>query len=88
MSTWKSDLVWGTLAAAAIGYEVHTLRTNKLDYTLSRTTRRTFRTHHPVGKAVWAIGWGWFATWYMRHILETQDPLDMIVNGLKGNPDS
>ena len=83
MSTWKSDLVWGTIAATVIGYEVYTLRSSKLDYTLSRTTRRTFRTHHPIGKAGFAIGWGWFATWFMRHILEAEDPLDAMINRLK-----
>jgi len=77
-------MVWGTLAAAVVGYEVYTLRT-KLDHTLSRTTRRTFKTHHPVGKAAFAIGWGWFATWFMRHIMEAQDPLDSVINTLKGD---
>lgn len=81
-STWKSDLVWGSLAAAVIGYEVYTLRT-ELDHTLTRTTRRTFKTSHPVGKAVFAIGWGYCATWFMRHIIEAPDPLDTLFNVLK-----
>lgn len=88
MSTWKSDLVWGSLAATMVGYEVYTLRTGKLDYTLTRTTRRAFRTEHPFGKAVFAIGWGWFATWMMRHILETGDPIDAILDALKGTEDA
>lgn len=87
MSTWKSDLVWGSLAATVIGYEVYTLRSDKLDHTLTRTVRRTFRTKHPVGKAAFAIGWGWFATWMMRHILEAEDPLDAALNALKGGND-
>lgn len=80
--TWKSDLVWGTLAAAGIAYEVYTLRSD-LERTLTRTTRRTFRTKHPAGKAAFAIGWGWFAVWFMRHILEGPDPLDAALGALK-----
>jgi len=80
--TWKSDLVWGALAAAGIAYEVYTLRSD-LERTLTRTTRRTFRTKHPVGKAAFAIGWGWFAVWFMRHILEAPDPLDAALGALK-----
>jgi hypothetical protein len=79
MSTWKSDLVWGSLAATVIAYEVYTLKSDKLDHTLTRTTRRTFKTTHPAGKAVFAIGWGWFATWFMRHILESPDPIGSLI---------
>jgi hypothetical protein len=82
---WKSDAVWGALAAAVIGYEVYTLRANRLDWTLTRTTRRAFRVKHPVGKAAFAMGWGWFATWFMRHILESDDPLDAVLELLKGS---
>lgn len=82
--TWKSDLVWGAIAATVVGYEVYTLRTDRLDHTLTRTARRTFRTTHPYGKAVFAVGWGWFATWFMRHILEADDPLDVALEILKG----
>ncbi len=83
--TWKSDLVWGSIAASVIGYEVYTLRSDKLDYTLTRTARRAFRTKHPIGKALFAIGWGWFATWFMRHILEADEPLDAALTALKGH---
>jgi hypothetical protein len=83
--TWQSDLVWGALAAAVIGYEVYTLRSpDRLDRTLTRTTRRYFRTSHPYGKAAFAVGWGWVATWFMRHILEADDPIDMALTALKG----
>lgn len=87
-SHWKSDLIWGAIAASVIGYEVYTLKApDRLDHTLTRTARRHFRTHHPVGKAAFAIGWGWFATWFMRHILEASDPLDAALELLKGTPD-
>jgi hypothetical protein len=86
-ATWRSDLIWGALAATAVGYEVYTLRANKLDATLTRTTRRAFRVKHPVGKAGFAIGWGWFAVWFMRHILEADDPIDSVLNALKGGGD-
>lgn len=83
--TWKSDLVWGAIATTVIGYEVYTLRADKLDYTLTRTTRRAFRVKHPVGKAAFAVGWGWFAVWFMRHILEAEDPMDALLSALKGS---
>lgn len=83
-ATWKSDLVWGSLAAGVIGYEVFTLRADQLDHTLTRTVRRSFRTGHPYGRAAFAIGWGWFATWFLRHILESEDPLDIVLDALKG----
>lgn len=82
MSTRKSDLVWGSIAGAVIGYEIYTIRT-ELDHTLTRTTRRTFRTQHPYGRAAFALGWGWFAFWFMRHILEADDPLDFVLDKLK-----
>ena len=84
MNTWKSDAVWGAVAAVAVGYEVYTLKSDKLEYTLTRTTRRYFKTSHPVGKAAFAVGWGWFSVWFMRHILEAQDPLDAVITKLKG----
>jgi hypothetical protein len=87
-ATWRSDLVWGALAAGVIGYEVYTLRSNRLDWTLTRTTRRAFKVQHPVGKAAFAIGWGWFATWFMRHILEADDPMDALLSALKGSDES
>jgi hypothetical protein len=80
-----SDLLWGALAATVIGYEVYTIRSNKLDWTLTRTTRRAFNVQHPIGKAGFALGWGWFSVWFMRHILEADDPMDAVLNALKGN---
>ena len=89
MSEWlnhptrKSDLVWAGMLGAMVAYETYTLKRN-LDHTLSRTTRRTFKTHHPVGKAVWVVGWGWFSTWMMKHILEIEtDPLDILLDHVK-----
>ena len=78
----KSDAVWGALVGTAVAYEVYTLRT-ELDATLTRTARRAFRTQHPYGKAAFAVGWGWFAMWFMRHILEADDPLDMLLGAVK-----
>lgn len=83
-NTWKSDAVWGSIAATVIAYEVYTLRGQQFDRTLTRTVRRSFRTSHPYGKALFAVGWGWFATWFMRHILEAEDPIDMALTALKG----
>lgn len=77
--TWPSDLVWGVIIGAAAAYEIHAMKTDKLDRTLTRTTRRHFRTHHPVGKALFSIGWGYLAVWFMRHILDVSDPMDMLI---------
>lgn len=79
---WRSDLVWGAIATTIIGYEAYTIRSNKLDSTLTRTTRRAFRVKHPVGKAAFALGWGWFSVWFMRHILEAEDPMDALLHAL------
>lgn len=83
--TWQSDLVWGVLAASVIGYEVYTLRANRLDWTLTRTTRRAFRVKHPVGKAAFLMGWGAFSLWFARHIVESSDPLDALLRMVGGN---
>ncbi len=75
----KSDLVWGAIVGAAVAYEIHAMKSDRLDRTLTRTTRRYFRTQHPVGKAAFAIGWGYMSTWFMKHILEAADPMDLLL---------
>lgn len=88
MTTWKSDLIWSALAATVLGYEIYTLRSeDRLDYTLTRTARRTFRTKHPLGKAVFVLGWSSFAVWLTTHIIEADHPLDAALNALKGTSD-
>lgn len=75
----KSDLVWGAIVGAAVAYEIHAMKSDRLDHTLTRTTRRYFRTQHPIGKAVFTIGWGYVSVWFVRHILEMADPMDVLV---------
>jgi hypothetical protein len=87
-ATWKSDVVWTAIAATVVGYEIWTLRSDKLDYTLTRTARRAFRTTHPVGKAMFLMGWGSFSVWFARHIVESSDPMDAVLRMLKGNHES
>lgn len=84
-STRVSDATWALLTAAVVGFEVYTIRSGKLDWTLTRTIRRTFRTHHPNGKTVFLLGWGYFAVWMARHIAEADDPIDAVLNALGGN---
>lgn len=64
------DIVWAALVAAGIGYEIDAIRRRQYDRTASRTTRRWFRTQHPVGKAVFAVGWLGFASWFAWHIVK------------------
>lgn len=89
MSTWKSDLVWGAIAATVLGYEAYTIRSNKLDWTLTRTTRRAMHTDHPLGKAMFLMGWGAFSVWFARHIVESSDPMDALLSmvGQRKNPE-
>ena len=86
--TWKSDLSWATLAGAITALEIFTIRTNRLDSTLTRTTRRLFRTRHPIGKTLFAMGFGAFSVWFVTHIVESEHPMDLILNSLKGEPDA
>jgi hypothetical protein len=44
-----ADWVWGGLVAAGAGFEAYALANARAGDTLSETTRRLFRTRHPVG---------------------------------------
>ncbi|OII61164.1 hypothetical protein BJP40_06455 [Streptomyces sp. CC53] len=66
----RGDAVWGGLFAAGIGYELWAIRKARLDYTLSRTTRRAMFLHTRGGRLVFTAGWMWFAGWFLRHVME------------------
>lgn len=66
----SDDLAWAVLFAVGIGYEVVAIKREQFDRTATRTTRRWFRTHHPIGKAVFTTGWLGFAGWFAWHIVK------------------
>ncbi|MEV6181364.1 hypothetical protein [Streptomyces sp. NPDC052015] len=65
-----ADWVWGGLLVAGAGFEAYALRTARQGDTLSETTRRVFRTRHPVGAAVFAVAWLGGSAWFLAHILD------------------
>jgi len=74
----REDLVWAAVIVAATALEVEAIRHGELERTISRTTRRWFHTHHPVGRTAFLVTWVGFAAWYAQHILKgsnSNDPL-------------
>lgn len=63
------DAVWGGLLLVGAAYETYALTNKRSDDTLSETTRRTFRVTTPVGRAVFAVAWTAFSTWFLGHVL-------------------
>lgn len=61
---------WGLVGAGVLALELYTIYNEDDGDTLSEVTRAVARVHHPVGKAAWTLGWGGFAYWYWRHILD------------------
>lgn len=68
-SDWPADAVWGLILGAGVGFELWAMR-RRLDHTFTRRTRRHFRTHHPVGKAAFIVGWTGLWAWYLKHIVK------------------
>lgn len=66
----KEDLVWGFVVAAATALEIEAIRRGELERTITRTTRRWFHTHHPVGRSAFLVTWVGFSAWYAQHILK------------------
>ena len=64
------DAMWAALFAAGATYEAYAIWRKEFDRTASRTTRRWFRTHHPVGAAAFTVGWMGFALWFAVHIVK------------------
>lgn len=66
MSAKTEDLLfWVGLAAVGTAYEVHALRTERGDRTLSHFTRAVFRTDTKPGRMAFAVAVAWFT----HHIL-------------------
>jgi len=69
MKTSQANAVWAALLVAGVGYEITALRMRQDDATLTRFTRRVARTHHPMGKAAFTIGWSAFSFWWVSHVI-------------------
>jgi len=65
----RPGMVWTGLLAAGVVAEVHALVADHHDCTLSAQTRRVWHTHHPVGRAAFAVGSYALATWFVHHII-------------------
>lgn len=63
------ERVWGGLFLAGLVYEFFGLNGHVEGGTLSEVTRKVFRTHHPVGKAVFVSGWALLTAWFVPHIV-------------------
>lgn len=64
-----ADWVWGSLLSAGLAYEGWALANARPGDTLSERVRAWFRTHTQPGRAVFAVAWVSFATWFLVHIL-------------------
>lgn len=64
----EADVVWAVVIGTGLWYEFRALRNMPLKHpdTLSATTRRTFRTHTPVGR----VAFGAFWLWFLGHVLQ------------------
>ena len=63
------DLVWANLLVLGLAYELFTLVDNEDGDTLSERVRAWFRVHTRPGRAIFALAWTGFATWFLVHIL-------------------
>lgn len=66
----REDAFWAAMVAAGVGYEAFVLRSERLEHTASRTTRRWWHTDTKGGRLAFTLAWGAFAGWYAHHILE------------------
>lgn len=64
----RPGLVWTGVLAAGVAAEVHALRADHHDCTLSAMTRRVCHTEHPVGRVAFAVGAHALAAWFVHHV--------------------
>lgn len=69
MTQSRGPTPWVVLVAGVIALEVDALRDQRAEDTLSHATRATFRTHTPLGRALFVTGWTWLFIWFLNHIL-------------------
>lgn len=63
------DRVWGGIIGLWLAYEAYALSNGREGYTWSERTRHHGRTDHPLGAAVFTVGWAGFAAWFWAHIV-------------------
>ncbi|MGW0736959.1 hypothetical protein [Streptomyces sp. NPDC002851] len=63
------DVIWVVLLAAGAAYELYALWNKTPGDTLSERVRAWFRVHTRPGRALFALAWVGFATWFLVHIL-------------------
>lgn len=60
---------WGALLGLGLAYELHEIRAGDDGYPLSRLIRAVFRTHTPLGRAVFLLAVDRSVAWFVPHIL-------------------
>lgn len=64
------EALWPVALVAITALEYEAIKQGDLERTITRTTRRWFRTHHPAGRTAFLVTWTAFAAWYAQHILK------------------
>ena len=65
MNRWR--WYWAAVLATIAAVETHGIAHGG-HATLSHTTRTTFHTHHPAGRAAFALAWAALSAWLLPHI--------------------
>lgn len=63
--------IWSAAIGGLIIYDIRCDRDDIPGNTLSEVIRTHVRTHHPVGRAAFLLGWGTLTAWFVPHILAT-----------------
>lgn len=62
-------IVWTATIAGLAAAETWGIRHPASGWTLSELTRLAFRTHHPIGRIVFVLGWALLTRWFVPHVL-------------------
>lgn len=64
----QAGLFWWGVIAGLGALDLWCHRNETVGDTLSEVTRATFHTHHPAGRAAFAVAWGVLSWWLIPHI--------------------
>lgn len=67
MTRWQ--WFWTGTLAGAVAVETYGIRRPLTGAALTAVTRHMFRTHHPIGRVVFVIGWTLLTRWFLPHVL-------------------